>query len=550
MLNVAEKRIFSLIGIFILINLFQAFITPISEDEAYYWVWSQNLDWGYFDHPPMIAWWISTGYHLFQNELGVRLLTVLLNGFSLYFLWKILLPKTNREFQLFFLIWGSVLVFNVFGFLATPDAPLLFFTISYLFSLKKFLEQTSVFATFLLGISFAGLMYSKYHGILVIVFTLLPLWKLLGRNPKFYLAVLGSLVLYFPHIFWLIQNEFVPIHYHFLERSSDETFEFRKLFNYLGIYFLGAAPFLSYFIFTSIFRFRSDQPFWKSIWALAVLPGIFFFLSIFKDNVQPQWLLISFLAMALLMYRHYHEKNLKWVFKLGFAGLVLVLILRILIVLPGISPLYKNENFGKEAGSFQVENAIFEKYQEASVYKFFNPEKNVAVHRTLGNRHSQYSLWNWEENFHGQTITYISPWVKAENSFVGYKNRDYYLKEIQNYQTYHLIEIETIEGISAKPNERIQLKINIRNGHKRPIKIGGNSELKLNVNYYQNLQYEILYSTEILTEEFELQPAEEKELQIEFQNISEKEKYKAAIGIQYTKVGTTYLSDEFLINVL
>jgi len=53
-----------------------------------------------------------------------------------------------------------------------------------------------------------------------------------------------------------------------------------------------------------------------------------------------------------------------------------------------------------------------------------------------------------------------------------------------------------------------------------------------------------------LTEEFELQPAEEKELQIEFQNISEKGKYKAAIGIQYTKVGTTYLSDEFLINVL
>lgn len=545
-----EKRIFSLIGIYILINLFQAFFTPISEDEAYYWVWSQNLDWGYFDHPPMIAWWISTGYHLFQNELGVRLLTVLLNGFSLYFLWKILLPKTKQEFRLFVLIWGSVLVFNVFGFLATPDAPLLFFTIFYFYSLKKFLEKTSVFSTVLLGISFAGLMYSKYHGILVILFTLLPLWKLLWKNPKFYLSVLGSLVLYSPHIFWLIQNDFVPVHYHFLERSSDENFEFRKFFNYLGIYFLGAAPFLSYFIFNSVFRFRSDQPFWKSICALAVFPGIFFFLSIFKDNVQPQWLLISFLSMALLMYRHYHDKNLKWVFNLGFAGLVLVFILRILIAVPGISPLYKNEKFGKNAGSFEAENAVFEKYQEASVYKFFNPEKNVAVHRTLGNRHSQYSLWDWEEDFHGKNITYISPWVKAENSFVGYKNRDYYLKEIQNYQTYHLIEIEALEKILAKPNENIQLKIKIRNGHKRPIKIGGNSELKLNVNYYQNLQYEILYSTEILTEEFELQPDEEKELEIEFQNTSEKGIYKAALGIYYAEVGTSYLSDPILVNIL
>ncbi len=542
-----DKRIFSLIGIFILINLFQAFFTPISEDEAYYWVWSQNLDWGYFDHPPMIAWWISAGYNLFQNELGLRLLTVLLNGFSLYFLWKILLPKTKRHFQLFVLIWGSVLVFNVFGFLATPDAPLLFFTIFYLFSLKKFLEKTSVFATVLLGISFAGLMYSKYHGILVIVFTLLPIVKLLWKNPNFYLAVLGSLVLYSPHINWLIQNDFVPIHYHFLERSSDESFEFRKLFNYLGIYFLGAAPFLSYFILNSVFRFRSDQPFWRSIWALAVLPGIFFFLSIFKDNVQPQWLLISFLAMALLMYRHYHEKSLKWVFKLGFTGLFLVLILRILIALPGVSPLYKNEHFGKEAGSFEIENAIFEKYQEASVYKFFNPDKKVAVHRTLGNRHSQYSLWNWEEDFHGKNITYISPWVRAENSFIGYKNHDYYLKEIQNYQTYDLIKIETLEEISAKPNERIQLKIKIRNGHNRPIKIGGNSELKLNVNYYQNLQYEILYATGILTEELELQPDEEKEIQIEFQNLSEKGNFNAAIGIHYEKTGVSYVSSPIRI---
>src|SRR5690606_21361648 len=211
-------------------------------------------------------------------------------------------------------------------------------------------------------------------------------------------------------------------------RSSDETFEFRKLFNYLGIYFLGAAPFLSYFIFTSIFRFRSDQPFWKSIWALAVLPGIFFFLSIFKDNVQPQWLLISFLAMGLLMYFQYHQKNLKWILRLGYLGVVLVLILRILLMLPEISPLYQNEKFGKEAGSFGAENAVFEKYQEASVYKSYNPQKKVTVHRTLGNRHSQYSLWNWEEDFYAKKVTYISPWVKAENSFVGYKKRNYYLK--------------------------------------------------------------------------------------------------------------------------
>src|SRR5690606_37009100 len=235
-----KKKIYYFVGIVLLINFLQAYLTPISEDEAYYWLWSQNLDWGYFDHPPMIAWWVSTGYKLFQNELGVRLLTIIFNSLGFYFLWKILKPESQNQVQLFFGILGSILVIQIFGFLSTPDSPLLFFTVFYLFSLKKFLEKNSVLSIFILAVSFAGLMYSKYHGILVILFTLIPLFKSWWKNPKFYLAVLGSLILYSPHLIWLFQNDFIPVRYHFLERSADEHFEFRKLFNYLGIYFLGA----------------------------------------------------------------------------------------------------------------------------------------------------------------------------------------------------------------------------------------------------------------------------------------------------------------------
>jgi len=30
-------------------------------DEPYYWLWSHGLAWGYFDHPPMIAYFIRLG---------------------------------------------------------------------------------------------------------------------------------------------------------------------------------------------------------------------------------------------------------------------------------------------------------------------------------------------------------------------------------------------------------------------------------------------------------------------------------------------------------
>ena len=58
-----------------LLNLLQANFMDITEDEAYYWMYSRILDWGYFDHPPMIALMIFLGRQLFEGELGVRVLT-------------------------------------------------------------------------------------------------------------------------------------------------------------------------------------------------------------------------------------------------------------------------------------------------------------------------------------------------------------------------------------------------------------------------------------------------------------------------------------------
>ena len=56
-----------------LLRLFLAGHFGLTEDEAYYWTWAQRLDVGYFDHPPMIAWWIAIGDGLKHSEWGVRL---------------------------------------------------------------------------------------------------------------------------------------------------------------------------------------------------------------------------------------------------------------------------------------------------------------------------------------------------------------------------------------------------------------------------------------------------------------------------------------------
>ena len=41
-------------------RLWIAMALPITADEAYFFWWGRIPDWGYYDHPPMIGWWIAT----------------------------------------------------------------------------------------------------------------------------------------------------------------------------------------------------------------------------------------------------------------------------------------------------------------------------------------------------------------------------------------------------------------------------------------------------------------------------------------------------------
>src|SRR6202035_2464844 len=61
------------------LRLFAAAWTPITFDEAYYWMWSKHLAGAYYDHPPMVAVVIRLGTMILgDTELGVRLASILL----------------------------------------------------------------------------------------------------------------------------------------------------------------------------------------------------------------------------------------------------------------------------------------------------------------------------------------------------------------------------------------------------------------------------------------------------------------------------------------
>jgi len=205
-----------------LLNIVQSLFTEIGNDESYYWLYAQLPAWGYFDHPPLVALVIRAGTWLAgDTTLGVRLFVTVMQLLFLWVLYRLTAVEHSRHhILLFFLVSFSVVMLQVYGFVATPDAPLLLFTVLFLWSYRYFLETDySPAGALMMAFCMAGLMYSKYHGALVILFVIFSNLKLFTK-PAFYLSVAVALVLFLPHILWQIHHDFPSLKYHLVERSK------------------------------------------------------------------------------------------------------------------------------------------------------------------------------------------------------------------------------------------------------------------------------------------------------------------------------------------
>ena len=81
-----------IIGGLLLFRLAYAAVVPLDlvHDEAYYWDWSRQLDWGYYSKPPMIAWIIGTSTFFFgEAEWAVRLMAPVLHTLTTLMIFQI-----------------------------------------------------------------------------------------------------------------------------------------------------------------------------------------------------------------------------------------------------------------------------------------------------------------------------------------------------------------------------------------------------------------------------------------------------------------------------
>jgi 4-amino-4-deoxy-L-arabinose transferase-like glycosyltransferase len=287
------------------LRLLAAAVVPLTEDEAYYRLWSAAPRLGYYDHPPMIAWWIWAGIRIAgDTALGVRLLPVAASLVSTLLVFDLgqKLPG-GRSGLTAALLYNATITVGAGALLAVPDVPASLFWLVALSAMAR-AERTP--ALWLCAGAAAGLAcLSKYSALFLAPGAVL--WLALSvegrrslRTPWPWLAAVIATAIFSLNVAWNAQHHWLTFTKQF-GRVGAGHFAPRYLGEFLGAQFLLLNPLIAVLAGAGVARA------WKTrdhIGLMAVLTSLpfaaYLVLHSLHDRVQAHWPVPLYAGAALL----------------------------------------------------------------------------------------------------------------------------------------------------------------------------------------------------------------------------------------------------------
>ncbi|MGQ9870810.1 ArnT family glycosyltransferase [Leptodesmis sp.] len=224
---------------------------PAGFDEAYYYLYTQHLDWSYFDHPLMVA--LSTGFGPWLTgtvfPFTIRLGTLLLYTGALLFLYLTSARLFSKQAALLTLAIASLIpIFTIgFGVLTLPDSPLMFFWSATLYAAAtEFFPDSDYQPTYrltVMGLLVGLACLSKYHG-LALGFGLVGFCLTSSAHRRALVSpwMLGAVGLFLlaiaPIVIWNSQHDWISFRYQSGRAVPERGYSLLEL---LGVFLLGIA---------------------------------------------------------------------------------------------------------------------------------------------------------------------------------------------------------------------------------------------------------------------------------------------------------------------
>ena len=437
-------------------------------------MYSRNLAWGYFDHPPMIALLVKAGYLIVPNELGVRLISLLMNTATIYFIEKIISP---RDLKLYYALISSIILIHYGGSLAIPDIPLLFFTATFFYLYRQYLQKSSLLLMLLIGFNAGLLLLSKYHGVLVIAFTLASNLSLLKKKETWLAGMIAFLV-FLPHLLWQFDNNFPTLGYQLVDREKTR-FDYNYVLEFIFTQPLVYGPIVGVILLYFAFIKNPADLFEKGLKFNLYGVFILFFLFTFRGKVEAHWTDVAFVPLVYLGYTGIRnsERVRRFVMISFPVSLALIFAARLFLMvnyLPS-SMHVRTEFHGWDDWANKMKSisggkpmVFLNSYQNAAKYEFYSKVTTISLNDERG-RKNQYDIWDSERKFQGLSVYYSPGYYLPGTDSIQTKAGLFYGISIPDFRTYPDISMELMsDEQNVFRDEPVHLQFRFRKGSTLP----------------------------------------------------------------------------------
>lgn len=532
----SDRIVLAWLLVWLAINILQAAFTGLSNDEAYYTLFAEHLAWGYFDHPPMTAILVWLGMLFSKGSLGIRLFFTILQPIYLWILWTLIRPenkesRTPHDAKLFVMLSVNVLMLQLYGFIAVPDGPLMISSACYLLAFDRFTKGKR-WAWIGLGLAMAFMAYSKYHGALVVLFSLVTApWML--KKPKFYLAGILGLILLLPHLKWQYDHNWASITYHLSERNGN--FEFGELMTYIVNMLVVFNPLFVPTFFQAWRKTKTENDTQKYLRWLPVLFIGFFLLSSVRGYVQPQWVIACTFGIIYVMfdYCRRHARTYRYVMRAGTAIIVFLVLFRIEMVFNPLGiryEIFRNEESYAKLGQFAAGRPLIfnGSYSEAAKYRYYTGN-DAYCEPNITYRTHQWQFLDYDTQFAGQKVLIQTNDAVATDHVKLANGEDYYWTECADFRPVRLLDVK-FTGIPSKIEcgQKLSVDLTVTNPYNYAVSTGPDTRL---VMIWKWARYDFFeYDTDM---ELTVQPGESVNKTFEFTLPDELADRKYSVGFAF-----------------
>ncbi len=406
------------------IQLLVGALGPLDGDETLYWEWARQLAWGYFDHPPGVAFLVRLGVELFGvNALGVRAMAVLANlGGSLMLIALARRHGDDRAALRAALIVACMPILTNWLMLATPDTALFFAEMAVLLVVDNALREPPRSATSLRWWLLAGVMLgiaalAKELAILLpisIVAACLSHKQLRSRlrEPGPYLACLVTAVVIVPLVLWNRDHDWVLLRFISErglgpEQGGAAGRELEFLAGQAGL----VSPLLFLLLGVAVFRTLRDHldPRRHLLAVSALVPFAWFAVAALRHPMEINWVMMAYPPAAILLATSAEsQRSRRWLTVALTLGGAMVLLLYLHTAVPVLpfppmsDPIRRGHGWAEVAERVDVTRASVgrratwiagNRFQDASQLAFHLTGHPFVFSLNIRSRANQYDLW-------------------------------------------------------------------------------------------------------------------------------------------------------------